>query len=111
MKTLTAFVAASLLASAAQAGAPANEVVFDRNKGGFYAIYGRALKDNPSLKGEVVIEMDIAASGEVTDCRVVTSELPRDIATKFCDRARQIEFGTQPSPSTFRKRLDFFPSA
>lgn len=110
MKLLTAVVAASLLVCAAQAGTPAIERAFDREKGGFYVIYARALKENPSLKGKVVLDMDIAASGVVIGCRVVSSELPRDIATNFCDRARKIQFGAQPSSSTFRKTLEFFPA-
>ncbi len=51
------------------------ELVFDRNKSAIYAIYSRALRDNPALQGKVVLEVTIAPSGEVTDCRIVSSEL------------------------------------
>ncbi len=43
------------------------ELVFDRNKSAIYAIYSRALRDNPALQGKVVLEVTIAPSGEVTD--------------------------------------------
>ncbi len=35
--------------------------------------YNKYLKQNPDLRGKVIVEMTIAASGEVTDCRIVTS--------------------------------------
>jgi len=40
------------------------ELVFDRNKSAIYAIYARALRDNPALAGKVVLEVTIAPSGE-----------------------------------------------
>jgi hypothetical protein len=51
------------------------KLVFERNKGAIYAIYNRALRDEPSLQGKVVLELKIAPSGEVVDLRVVSSEL------------------------------------
>ena len=35
------------------------EVVFDRNKGALYALYGRALRDKPELQGKLVLEFKI----------------------------------------------------
>ena len=49
--------------------------MFDRNKGAIYALYTRALRERPELQGKVVLEFTIAPSGEVTACRVVSSEL------------------------------------
>src|SRR5215470_18972390 len=51
------------------------ELIFDRNKGAIYALYSRALRDTPELAGKVVLEFTVAPSGEVTMCRVVSSEL------------------------------------
>ncbi len=51
------------------------EIVFDRNKGALYALYGRALRDQPELAGKLVLEFTIAPTGEITMCRVVSSEL------------------------------------
>ena len=43
------------------------KLVFERNKGAIYAIYNRALREEPSLQGKVVLELKIAPSGEVVD--------------------------------------------
>jgi len=39
------------------------ELVFDKNKGAIYAIYNRALRDNPALQGKLVLELTIATLG------------------------------------------------
>ena len=51
------------------------DLVFDRNRSAIYALYSRALRDNPALQGKVVLEVTIAPSGDVTDVRLVSSEL------------------------------------
>ncbi len=51
------------------------ERVFQRNKGGIFALYNRALRKDPSLQGKVILELTILPSGRVTKCRVISSEL------------------------------------
>ena len=51
------------------------KLVFERNKGAIYALYNRALRDEPSLQGKVVLELKIAPSGQVDGLRIVSSEL------------------------------------
>jgi protein TonB len=36
------------------------KLVFERNKGAIYALYNRALRDDPALQGKVVLELKIA---------------------------------------------------
>ena len=50
-------------------------LVFERNKGSIYAIYNRALREEPGLQGKVVLKLTIAPSGGVTNLRIVSSEL------------------------------------
>lgn len=89
------------------------EIVFDRNKGALYALYGRALRDQPELAGKVVLEFTIMPSGEVANVRVVSSELKDDeLLKKIVARVRLIRF--QPAdvePLTVSKPIDFFPAA
>jgi hypothetical protein len=93
-------------------GSNVDELVFDRNKGALYALYGRALRDNPKLEGKVVFEIDIAADGVATACRVKSSELNApDLEAKICARIRLIRFGTRGAHSTVVKAIDFFPAA
>ncbi len=87
-------------------------LVFDRNKGAIYAIYNRALRDDPSLQGKVVLKLTIAPSGQVTDVRVESSELKAaDLEGKLLARIRAFDFGAKDvNPMTVTYPLDFLPS-
>jgi periplasmic protein TonB len=89
------------------------EIVFDRNKGALYALYGRALRDQPELQGKLVLEFTIAPSGEITMCRVVSSELKDpELEKKIVARVRLIRFKpADVEPLTVSKPIDFFPAA
>jgi TonB family protein len=88
------------------------EIVFDRNKGALYALYGRALRDQPELQGKLVLEFTIAPSGEITMCRVVSSELKDpELEKKIVARVRLIKFKPgDVEPLTVSKPIDFFPA-
>jgi protein TonB len=89
------------------------EIVFDRNKGALYALYGRALRDQPELAGKLVLEFTIARSGEISMCRVVSSELKDpELEKKIVARVRLIRFKpADVEPLTVSKPIDFFPAA
>lgn len=88
------------------------EIVFDRNKGALYALYGRALRDNPKLEGTFVVEIDIDTAGQVTECRVKSSELnDPELEKKLVARIRLIQFGALEKAMTVMKSIDFFPAA
>jgi TonB family protein len=88
------------------------ELVFDRNKSAIYALYARALRDNPSLQGKVVLEVTIAPSGEVTDCRVVSSDLgDAELERKLVSRVKMFRFEARDvAPMTTTKPIEFFPA-
>jgi len=68
-------------------------LVFERNKAALYAIYNRALREDPTLQGKVVIELAIAPSGTVTNVRLISSELKSpDLEQKLLARFRLLEF-------------------
>lgn len=89
------------------------EIMFDKNKGALYALYGRALRDQPELQGKLVLEFTIAPSGEITACRVVSSELnDPELEKKIVARVRLIRFKPgDVEPLTVSKPIDFFPRA
>jgi TonB family protein len=97
-----------------KASRSADEValVFDKNKGAIYALYTRALRDNPAMQGKVVIELTIAPSGDITAARIVSSEI--DDATfkeKLLARIRLFKFEAKDvAPLTTTKPIDFFPA-
>lgn len=88
------------------------ELVFDRNKAAIYALYNRALRSDPALRGRLVLELTIAPSGEVTGCTVVSSELSdpeferRLVARVMMFRFEQKDVATV----TTTKPIEFFPA-
>lgn len=88
------------------------ELVFDRNKAAIYALYNRALRDNPALLGKVVFELTIAPWGEVTDCRIVSSELrDPELERKLVARIRMFRFADKDVEAmTTTKPIEFFPA-
>src|SRR6266404_15617 len=88
------------------------EMVFDRNKGAIYGLYNRALRERAELQGKLVLEFTIAPTGEITMCRVVSSELnDPDLESKIVARVRLFHFEAKDVESiTTTKPIDFFPS-
>jgi protein TonB len=88
------------------------KIVFDRNKGSIYAIYNRALREEPSLQGRIVLKLTIAASGSVVECRIVSSELHTpELEGKLLARIRQFDFGAKDvDPMIVTWPVDFLPS-
>jgi protein TonB len=88
------------------------ELVFDRNKGAIYALYSRALRERPELQGKMVLEFTIAPSGEITACRVVSSELQdAELERKIVARVKQIRFEARDVETmTTTKPIEFFPA-
>jgi periplasmic protein TonB len=88
------------------------ELVFDRNKGRIYSLYARALRDNAELQGKLVLEFTIAPSGEVTMCRVVSSELKDpELERKIIALVRMFRFDPKDVDTiTTTKPIDFFPA-
>jgi TonB family protein len=88
------------------------KLVFDRHKGAIYALYNRALRDDPSLQGKVVLELKISPAGQVTACRVVSSELKSpELEGKLVARIRMFDFGAKEvEPMVVTWPVDFLPS-
>jgi periplasmic protein TonB len=88
------------------------ELVFARNKGAIYALYSRALREKPDLQGKLVLEFTIAPSGEVTMCRLVSSELhDPELESKIVLRVKLFRFESKDvEPITTTKPIDFFPA-
>lgn len=88
------------------------ELVFDRNKGAIFALYNRALRQDPTLEGKLVLRLTIAPSGEVTFCEVVSSELnDSELERKLVQRVRLFRFEAKDVEAiTTTKPIDFFPA-
>ncbi|MEY4932517.1 MAG: hypothetical protein RLZZ403_837 [Pseudomonadota bacterium] len=88
------------------------ELVFDKNKSAIYALYSRALRDNPSLQGKLVLQITIASSGEVTACSVLSSDLnDPELERKLVSRIKLFRFEEKDVEAvTTTKPIDFFPA-
>ncbi len=88
------------------------EIVFDRNKSAIYALYSRALREQPELQGKVVVQLTIAPSGEVTDARIVSTELnDAELERKLVARIRMFRFEARDVEAmTTTKPIEFFPA-
>jgi len=88
------------------------EIVFDRNKSAIYALYSRALREQPELQGKVVVQLTIAPTGEVTDARIVSSELnDAELERKLVARIRMFRFeDREVEAMTTTKPIEFFPA-
>lgn len=88
------------------------ELVFDRNKGAIYALYNRALRKDPTLRGKLVLKLTIAPNGDVTDCAVVSSELSEPgFERKLVARVKMFRFEAKDVATvTTTKPIDFFPA-
>jgi len=87
-------------------------LVFERNKGAIYALYNRALREDPALQGKVVLELKIAPGGSVLACRIVSSELKAsELEAKLLARVRQFDFGAKVvNEMVVTYPVDFLPS-
>ena len=88
------------------------ERVFQKNKGAIFNIYNRALRKNPSLQGQMVVELTIAPGGEVTAVRILSSELGDEaLERKLQLRIKRFKFSNaNVAETTVRYPIDFLPS-
>lgn len=104
-------------ASAKSGGSPARSdetirAVLESSKGSLYAIYNRSLRQNPTLSGKVLFELVIEASGAVSSCRIVSSELgDADLERKLVARLKMLNFGAA-AVAQYKSRweVNFLPS-
>lgn len=71
--------------------------VMDKHKSMLHALYRRARRVNPGLKGKIVLELTILPSGKVARVRILSSELmDRTLEDQLVERIRQFDFGARP---------------
>lgn len=85
--------------------------VMDKNKGAIFSIYNRALRKDPMLEGKLVFEMVIDPSGQVSDIKLLSSELGDEaLSRKILSRIRLIRFEAADVITTrVNYSFDFLP--
>ncbi|MEW8273468.1 MAG: AgmX/PglI C-terminal domain-containing protein [Candidatus Thiodiazotropha taylori] len=88
------------------------QLVFDQNKGAVYALYNRALRKDPSLRGKVVLELTITPAGKVSKCRIISSELNNPkLERKLVSRIKLFKFASKDvETAVVSYPIDFLPS-
>jgi TonB family protein len=88
------------------------KLIFDKNKAAIYALYNRALREDPTLQGKVILKLTITPSGQVTSCEIVSSELRvPDLERKLAARVRLFDFGAKAvGVMVVTYPIDFLPS-
>src|SRR6266851_1367966 len=90
------------------------QIVFDRYKASFYRLYNRELRNNPALKGQIVLRLTIEPDGSVSMCALQSTDVDApDLATQVVGRIRTINFGAKDGVSAVRIMypIDFLPAA
>jgi periplasmic protein TonB len=88
------------------------ERIFQKNKGSVFNLYNRALRKNPSLSGQVVVELTIAPGGEVTAVKIISSELgDAKLERKLELKIKKFKFSSaNVAAITVTYPIDFLPS-
>jgi protein TonB len=85
--------------------------VFEQHKGAIYAIYNRALRRDPEIRGKYVFHIVIEPSGKISRIELVSSELENiKLEQKLLTRIRVIDFGPDDVVATpVNYKFDFLP--
>lgn len=85
--------------------------VFEQHKGSIYAIYNRALRRDPEIRGKYVFHIVIEPNGTISKIELVSSELGNGaLEQKLLARIRVINFGAEDVAATpVNYKFDFLP--
>jgi len=89
------------------------QIVFDRHKAALYRLYNRALRQNPTLRGQIVLKLTIEPGGSVSLCQISSSDMKApELAQQVVDRVKAFDFGAKEGvgPVTILYPIDFLPA-
>ncbi len=89
------------------------QIVFDRHKASFYRLYNRELRNNPALRGQMVLRLTIEPDGSVSMCVLQSSDMNSpDLAAQVVNRVRLMNFGAKEGVQavTIVYPIDFLPA-
>ncbi len=89
------------------------QIVFDRYKSALYRIYNRELRNDPTLRGKMVLRITIEPDGHVSACAVKSTDLASPALSKdIVEKVLTFSFGAKAGvPSvTILYPIDFLPA-
>lgn len=89
------------------------QIVFDRHKASFYRLYNRELRNDPTLRGQMVLRLTIEPDGSVSMCMLQSTDMDAsDLSAQVVNRVRTINFGAKDVKTvTIVYPIDFLPAA
>jgi hypothetical protein len=89
------------------------QIVFDRYKASLYRIYNVELRKDPTLRGKILMRISIEASGEVSLCKVESTDLASpELVARIAERIKRFNFGPKEGVQkvTILYPIDFLPA-
>jgi len=90
------------------------QIVFDRYKAALYRLYNRELRKDPTLRGQLVLQLTIQPDGSVSLCLLHSSSMKAPIlADQVVQRVLTFDFGAKEdiAAMTIIYPIDFLPAA
>ena len=89
------------------------QIVFDRYKSALYRIYNRELRNDPTLRGKMVLRITIQPDGQVSSCSIKSTDLASPaLSTDIVERVLKFNFGPKEGvpAMTILYPIDFLPA-
>lgn len=89
------------------------QIVFDRYKATLYRIYNRKLREDPTLRGKLLLRLTIEPGGEVSMCEAESTDLASpELVAQIVARVKRFNFGPKEGvpPTTILYPIDFLPA-
>jgi hypothetical protein len=90
------------------------QIVFDRYKAALYRLYNRELRKDPTLRGQLVLQLTIQPDGSVSLCELHKSNMKAPVlADQVVQRVLTFDFGAKEDIAaiTIIYPIDFLPAA
>jgi len=89
------------------------QIVFDRYKASLYRLYNRELRNNPTLRGQMVLRLTIEPNGTVSFLELQSTDMHAPaLVTHVLERVRTFDFGAKDVAAiTIVYPIDFLPAA
>ena len=89
------------------------QIVFDRYKAALYRLYNRELRNDPTLRGQMVLRLTIEPNGTVSMLELQSTDMNApNLVAQVIERVRTFDFGAKDvAPITIVYPIDFLPAA
>jgi hypothetical protein len=89
------------------------QIVFDRYKATLYRIYNKKLREDPTLRGKLLLRLTIEPGGEVSMCKAESTDLASaELVAQIVERVKRFNFGPKEGvpKTTILYPIDFLPA-